>query len=114
MLHCQDEASHPYGFSLDQENKTFSFYVAPDEDDALYVLYEYSIQLSFENVDWTKTIRSIDFSSKIQKSVWDSAPIKTIWEKGCTPIVWENKPITLKWEQQTKKQTFTAKVHTKI
>jgi len=114
MIHSEDDKSHPYGYTLDQKNKTFNFFVAPDDDDSLYVLYEYSFRLSFENIDWTKKIRSMDFSFSVQKSVWENKPIKAVWEVGKNPIVWESKLFLIVWEQIVKKQFFNTKVCSKI
>ena len=40
MLYTQDDNEHPFGYTLDEDNKTFTFYTAPDEDTFLYIMYD--------------------------------------------------------------------------
>ena len=70
MLQTQNDSSHPYGYTLDKTNKTFTFYTAPEADDSLYILYDYPINLNFNNVDWTKKIESFNFDTDTISIEW--------------------------------------------
>jgi len=40
MVYSQDNPDDPYGYTLDEDNKKFTFYEAPQSDDTLFVLYD--------------------------------------------------------------------------
>jgi len=40
IYNTRDEDSHPFGYTLDEDDKTFTFYIALQADDTIYVLYD--------------------------------------------------------------------------
>jgi hypothetical protein len=40
MLYTQDDTDHPFGYTLDEDDKSFTFYTAPENDDFLYIMYD--------------------------------------------------------------------------
>jgi hypothetical protein len=40
LLATRNDTEHPFGYTLDETNKNFTFYTAPQTDDFIYVLYD--------------------------------------------------------------------------
>jgi len=72
------------------------------------------IMISFDNIDWTKKIKTIDFSTNIIKTVWKQEVKKIQWEMKTKNIQWENVPKKIQWKQEVKGINFKYKVYTKI
>ena len=70
MLDCQNNKEHPYGFEVNEKRRRFNFFIEPDDDDELYMLYDTYILPSFENLDWTKEVKKITFGTKEVMNFW--------------------------------------------
>jgi len=72
------------------------------------------IMMSFDNIDWTKNIRSIDFNQTVVKNVWKQEVKKVQWNMKTVPITWDNTAKKIQWIQVAKGIKFNYKIYTKI
>ena len=115
LLDVLDDSANPYGYFLNNSEKIFTFFEAPLDDDHLYVMYEDgSLELHFNNIDWTKKIRTIDFSTSIIQSNWKQETQKTQWDMKTQKFEWDTTPEKIIWKQEITGISFNYKIHTKI
>lgn len=113
LIDSLDDTANPYGYFLDDSKKIFTFYIAPLSDDHLYVMYDdASLELSFNNIDWTKKIKVIDFSTDIKQSTWKQEVQQLEWDILLDKLEWDMQPIEIQWEQEIKGINFNYSVYT--
>lgn len=108
LLKVQDDLEHPYGYFLDSHAKIFTFYTPPEADDFLYIMYdeEDPRELNFDNIDWTKKVKSVDFTTSVIKEDWDSSVQKIQWETKPTKIYWDMSGRKFEWQIEVKSIEF--------
>ncbi len=109
LVNSFEKIDHPYGYFLDAIEKKFTLYVAPYADESLYLMYEIDdlIDITFDNIDWDKKIKSIDFSTEVYENSWNIGFYDIQWEEKTSKndwktlnqeINWENKEIGIEFE----------------
>jgi len=84
LLDVYQDTDHPYGYDLDEDNKKIIFYVAPLEEDYIYVIYDDSGESSNQLVSGSGVLRLtkgytlISYPGAI-KAMWDKENHKVIY-----------------------------------
>jgi len=103
LVDSMNDINHPYGYTLDSENKIFSFYKAPYSDERLYVMYEiYDIvNITFDNIDWDKKIKVVN---------WDLLHVKKEWNVNNNSLLWETKTYNKEWKTYSNNIEWNEKI----
>lgn len=95
LVSSLNDTEHPYGYYLDNERKIFTFYVAPFNDERLYIMYEIPdlINITFDNIDWEKKIKIINFIINTNKVEWFIKTKNSIWDVELNKKEWSTKTL---------------------
>ena len=112
LLPTRDDHLHFYGYELNESEKYFEFYEAPEDDDYLYIIYESTEDLNFfDNVDWTKKVKKIEFTPKTNKLSWSMKPVKIVWTNEIQKKTWDMNPVKMQFDLKPKKIEFKYKIY---
>ena len=70
-----------------------------------------SLMVSFDNIDWTKKVKSKDFTLNIEKRTWKNKINKIIWKIIPKKVQWENKPIKVLWKTNVISREWKYKIY---
>jgi len=113
LVLSMDDEDHPYGYFLDLNEKIFTFYTAPYSGERLYVMYEIDdvIDINFENIDWSKSIKKINIDSLIRKVDFNTKSNKIMFEIKTKKEYWQETHKRVIWENNIKRITFNVIEH---
>lgn len=80
LLNTQDDLEHPFGYTLDTQNKKITFFIPLQTNDSLFLLYDKRLSIiCFNNIDWSKKLIKKDFDVKVIKIKWDTKVTSINW-----------------------------------